>query len=534
MPNNDPHRYPVSRSDEARLDRADQAILDGLFGRTRRRRRDAAGTGDHGVDGEGRSGVHGANREPTAERLQRLLDERFNTFGPGGTTPGSAVNDYRWPRSSDSAAASDTRGPGEATTRELVETRFPCESCGAALHYEIGTENLRCPYCGHDNAITVEIEPLAELDLHQALRQLERVKAVSPENKVISCPNCAAEFALDAQVHAGECPFCGTHVVTSTGQSRPIKPKGILPFAVTADQARESYRRWLQGLWFAPGELKQYARSDTELNGVYIPYWTYDSDTVTAYQGQRGDIHYVTQRYSTIENGRRVTRTRQVPKIRWRPASGRTSRHFDDVLVGATRTLPRRITDWLAPWDLQDLVPYTEEYLSGFSSEVYQVDLDEGFNIAQARMDKVIRGDVRHAIGGDQQRISHLRTQHSATTFKHVLLPIWSAGFRFRNRSYRFVVNGRTGKVRGERPFSAVKIAFAVLAGAIAAAAVMFFMASSSGMSAGGYGSRYGSNSGGFTIEMPDRGSDDSRSRWPEVPLGDGRVFTMELPEVRF
>ncbi|MDB4223556.1 PAS domain S-box protein, partial [Granulosicoccus sp.] len=109
----------------------------------------------------------------------------------------------------------------------------------------------------------------------------------------------------------------------------------------------------------------------------------------------------------------RVTRTRKVPKTRWYSANGRTSRHFDDVLVGATKTLPRQITDWLAPWDLENLIPYTEDYLAGFSSEVYQVDLDEGFNIAQESMDKIIRGDVRRAIGGDKQRITSLKTHHS-------------------------------------------------------------------------------------------------------------------------
>ena len=169
--------------------------------------------------------------------------------------------------------------------------------------------------------------------------------------------------------------------------------------------------------------------------------------------------------------------------------SGRTTRHFDDVLVGATKTLPRQITDWLAPWDLENLVPYTEDYLAGFSSEVYQVDLDEGFDIARQVMDETIRGDVRRAIGGDQQRVTGLRTRHGDTTFKHVLLPLWSAGFRFRDKSYRFVVNGRTGKVRGERPWSVVKITLAAIAGAVLLATALV-LAQGAGVfsSAGGFG----------------------------------------------
>lgn len=401
---------------------------------------------------------------------------------------------------------------GEATTRELTDKRFPCAQCGAVLDYAIGTHSLECRYCGHRNAIAETGLGLKELDLHSALRKLQETAQVNDEAGGISCPNCAAHFELDAHIHAGECPFCGTNVVTDSSRSKPIKPKGLLPFAVTSEQARESYQKWLSKRWFAPNALKKYARSDAELNGVYIPYWTYDSDTTTAYRGQRGEVYYVTQRYSTVVNGRRVTRTRRVPKIRWYPASGRTSRHFDDVLVGATRTLPRKITDWLAPWDLQNLTPYTEEYLAGFSSEIYQVDLDEGFTIAQGIMDGVIRSDVRQAIGGDQQRIHSLSTDHSDTTFKHVLLPVWTAGFQFRGKTYRFVVNGRTGKVRGERPYSVVKIALAGITATAAAATLVLALGSAQGVnsSSGGFDWGVGDT---FTIDF---GRPPSPSRWPQ------------------
>ena len=60
-------------------------------------------------------------------------------------------------------------------------------------------------------------------------------------------------------------------------------------------------------------------------------------------------------------------------------------------------------------------------------------------------------------------------------TFKHILLPVWTAAYKFRGQSFRFVVNGQTGKVQGERPWSAVKIAFAVLLAALVVAAAVWF-----------------------------------------------------------
>jgi hypothetical protein len=69
---------------------------------------------------------------------------------------------------------------------------------------------------------------------------------------------------------------------------------------------------------------------------------------------------------------------------------------------------------------------------------------------------------VRRDIGGDQQRIGQVETQVGQLTFKHILLPVWLAAYRYRGRSFRFVINARTGEVEGERPYSAVKIGFVI------------------------------------------------------------------------
>lgn len=91
-------------------------------------------------------------------------------------------------------------------------------------------------------------------------------------------------------------------------------------------------------------------------------------------------------------------------------------------------------------------------------------------------MNRVIEGDVRRDIGGDQQRITGLDTRVGKLTFKHVLLPVWLAAFRYHGKSYRFVVNGRTGAVEGERPYSTAKIAFAAIAGLALAALLAWLM----------------------------------------------------------
>jgi hypothetical protein len=82
-------------------------------------------------------------------------------------------------------------------------------------------------------------------------------------------------------------------------------------------------------------------------------------------------------------------------------------------------------------------------------------------------MQGVIAADIRADIGGDQQIIERMDVRHADTTFKHVLLPVWVAAFQFVGKPYGFVVNGRTGEVHGERPWSFWKIAGAAALGVL-------------------------------------------------------------------
>ena len=334
---------------------------------------------------------------------------------------------------------------------------FPCQQCGAQLIYQPGTQHMVCVHCGHKHGISVDNRGIDETDFYSALDQIqdEQTQVVS---LTVKCHNCAAEFEFDKNIHADECPYCGTKIITDAHESRHIEPWGVLPFKVTADQATESYRKWLKRLWFAPSKLKKYARKDQKLNGMYIPYWTYDCATKTRYSGERGTFYQVPTRVRVRVNGRMTTQTRMVTKIRWQRVSGRVGRNFDDVLIFASNSLPRNMARELAPWDLQHAVPYKEEFLSGFRSEMYQTDLQQGFDIARQRMHPVIKSDISADIGGDQQRIHNAETEYGNIQFKHLLLPFWVAGFRFGKKSYQFIVNARTGEVQGERPFSKWKL----------------------------------------------------------------------------
>lgn len=368
------------------------------------------------------------------------------------------------------SAATKNRNLMTSAERQSIKTQdhFPCDACGAELRFDPAGGQLVCGHCG--NTAPLVQGPWAqaqirELDFRTAVRG-DLPTPEMEETRVSKCPNCAAEVEFDPTIHAKECPFCATPVVADTGTHRHIKPRAVLPFAFDEPKARDAMNDWLGRLWFAPNGLNQYARKGRKMDGIYVPYWTYDADTQSRYSGERGTVYYETKR--VMRDGKSTTV--QVARVRWRPTRGRVARLFDDVLVLASKSLPKKFTDALAPWDLSALEPYTPEYLAGFRAQGYAVTLEEGFVEARAIMDGIIRRDVRFDIGGDRQRVHQVDTTVKDVSFKHILLPVWMAAYKYRGQTYRFVVNGSNGKVQGERPYSTVKIAFAVLIGLILAA----------------------------------------------------------------
>jgi hypothetical protein len=343
--------------------------------------------------------------------------------------------------------------------------RFRCPGCGADLRFAPEGGCLTCPYCGRQEQIAPAAGSVEERSYEDYLRlHADQMGSLAAGALEVACQTCGATVTFTPPMVAGECDFCGSPLVAQPRDADPIvAPEGVLPFKVTQPQATDAIRSWLGSLWFAPSALKKMARAEG-VGGVYIPFWTYDAFTLSEYEGQRGEHYYETETYTeTDAQGNTQTKTRQVQRTRWWPASGTVERWFDDILVPATKTItPARLTA-LEPWDLGELTAYDPAYLSGYKAQRYQVDLAEGFELAKRTAEPVIESDVRHDIGGDEQRVSRVSTAYSAITFKHLLLPVYVGAYRFNDKIFQLAVNGRTGEVQGERPYSVWKILFFVL-----------------------------------------------------------------------
>jgi predicted RNA-binding Zn-ribbon protein involved in translation (DUF1610 family) len=365
----------------------------------------------------------------------------------------------------------ETDEPSQEPSAPVAAVKqFPCRQCGAKVAFQPGTTALQCPFCGAENRIPQSEDEVKEEDYFAALERLSAAEG-EQERTTVKCQACGAETTLPPNVTSDRCPFCGADLVLSGASRKVLRPKSLLPFKVAEGEAGSSFEAWLKSRWFAPRALRKEALRDRRLQGVYLPYWTYDCDATTFYRGERGVDYTV-----TVGSGKH---RRTVRRTRWTSVSGTVWNDFDDVLILASRSLPQKYTEELEPWDLKNLVPYADEYLSGFRAESYQVDLKQGFELAKGVMQERIEETVREDIGGDHQRIQSTKTRYDRLTFKHILLPVWVSAYRYKERVFRFLVNARTGEVQGERPWSWVKIGLVVLAGlaAVLAATALYMRA---------------------------------------------------------
>jgi hypothetical protein len=225
---------------------------------------------------------------------------------------------------------------------------------------------------------------------------------------------------------------------------------------IGAEQAARHVSAWFRSLWFAPLALRRDAPNAQRMQGVFLPYWSFDATTRTHWRGERGEDY----------------RTAKKRRTRCQQRVGKLEDTFDDVLIPATRSIPAARLQELEPWDLTQRIDFDPALVAGFRAEHYVIEPVDGLAAAQRRIDEMFERRIRKLIGGDRQRVHEMHTAYSDLSFQHWLLPVWMSSYRQRGKSHAIVVNARTGEVHGERPWSWVKIG-AALAAAAALVAVL-------------------------------------------------------------
>jgi hypothetical protein len=351
-----------------------------------------------------------------------------------------------------------------------------CPACGAQAEWSARKHMLVCPFCGTESPAELESDTgkIIEHDLVTALREVpDEMRGWQEERRTVKCQSCKAITVFDPEKVASRCDFCNSPELVDYEEIRsPLRPESILPFKINREQVHATIKSWLGSRWFAPNALKSRSLVDT-VHGVYIPYWTFDSEVHCPWTADSGTYYWVSESYTDAQGKRG---TRQVRKTRWTPASGAIDHTFDDVLIPGTSGVDRKLLARIENFPtVSDLVPYDKGYVSGWDVEHYQVVLFDAAEQARAKKITALEGLCGSAVPGDTHRNLQISPSFSEQTFKLVLVPVWLLVYDFGRQRNQVLVNGYTGAIAGTYPKSAWKIFFAVLAALVVIALILFF-----------------------------------------------------------
>jgi len=351
----------------------------------------------------------------------------------------------------------------EEQKKAASEQKKACINCGAELKYKPGTTSITCEYCGHEETIVQNQDGFKELELLPYLNEMGS-QSHSEEIMMLHCKNCGANQHIEENYKSLHCVYCTMPLIIEDAYKEDwILPGAVLPFKFNQKKSHQIFSKWVQGLWFAPNNLKKAALDPQNTKGLYLPYWTFDAQLYADYTGQRGDYYYVNVPYTATVNGKSVRRTRQERRTRWSPARGTINGFIDDTLIKASHQRKNPIPSKIAHWNLKALEPFNPNFLSGFVTEKYTIPLKDGHLSSNKEAEKIATSWARRDIGGDTQRVHGVDMSLSEETFKHILLPVYISAYRFNGKKYNFFVNGQTGIISGNRPYSFWKIFFFVV-----------------------------------------------------------------------
>lgn len=293
----------------------------------------------------------------------------------------------------------------------------------------------------------------------------------------LRCEGCGAAVAVPEGERTTVCPFCGVSQV-ALGETAPDRfaPEFVLPFSVGRKEAEAKFNSWLgRSGFFTPGDFR-HAGKLAALRGVYIPFWSFSMRSESDWQARIGEYWWetVVETYTTVVGGKTVTktRTRRIQHTEWYPLAGRFHQFHSYYLISGSRGLPQDIVEPIWPFPVEEVVRYAPHFLAGWLCEEYSVDREQAARISEREFREREARDIAAFLPGD----CHADLQ-TATTFHDqsedlILVPIWVFAYAYRARTYRFLVNGATGKCDGKKPFSTARLLSVILAGVAFVAAL--------------------------------------------------------------
>lgn len=332
---------------------------------------------------------------------------------------------------------------------------YKCPQCGAPLTFDADKQTWSCKFCLGSYEVE-QLEKLLAQEKHEdQSSSLENEASETPQEdntavdedfnqnaRVYSCPDCGAEIVTDATTAATFCVFCHNPTIIQSQLSGAYKPHKVIPFKFDKEKAKEAFKKWCRKKPLVPGLFKS-APSLEKITGVYLPFWLFDCDI-------SGGIHANAQKIRTWRTGNtEYTETQYFEVIR----DG--NMHFEHVPADGSSKMEDNMMDLLEPYYYDQMVDFSMPYLSGYLAEKYDQDENAVFPRIDKRVNEDTVSQLRDTIKGysavqvDQSNVAFLK-KHA----HYALLPVWMQKYKYKDKDYLFAMNGQTGKVVGNLPYS--------------------------------------------------------------------------------
>lgn len=247
----------------------------------------------------------------------------------------------------------------------------------------------------------------------------------------------------------------------------------VAPFRIQRKVAASKLKGFLSDRFWAPGKVRQLAVSPKGLRSVLVPFYSYDGDARSSYRAKVGVYWYRTETYTDSEG---KTQTRQVRETEWFTLAGSAAVNIENHLVSASTGLPESESNLLEPFDLGWAQPFDARLVSGFEAELPSIPRDQANQTAATEVrDLEARRIAAELLPGDTNRVESVSTTVDVKQCHLVLLPVWIATYKWKDKAHRLLVNGQTGKAIGSVPNSVPKIIGAIALG-VAVIAILFFV----------------------------------------------------------
>jgi len=349
-----------------------------------------------------------------------------------------------------------------------------CPKCGGTMSFDPALGKLKCDFC--DSVFTTE-EVEAYWAKNSAVQSAQAaagregnneargdVHFDSNEMRSYSCSACGAELMADQTTAVMICPYCGNHTIAPSQFSGSIKPDYIIPFSHTKQEVQESYLNYYRKRYLLPKSFKSDNHVE-EIQGVYVPFWMFSGEV--ALNG-----NYVAYDEATDDEGHTYISDRYQVEIQGNET-------FEKVPADASKRMDDNLMDSIEPYNLNEMKDFSMVYLPGFLAERYDVTEDESHQRAKQRIESGIHTDVTEHIKRnmhhDGVEQSNEKYQYSGERTTYAMLPVWMLTTRWKDKSYKFAMNGQTGKMIGDLPISAPKM-LSILVPVFAAIVLIFIL----------------------------------------------------------